>query len=237
MADRDYIDGLAALIAERAARRAEPGAFLVGVTGGVAAGKSTLARRVADTLAAGGAPVEIVATDGFLKPNAVLEPAGLGKKKGFPETYDTAAFHAFLADLASGRRAEIPVYSHVTYDIVPGEARAVDGAGVVIVEGINVLQTPQARERFGLSVYLDADPADAKAWYLARLHGIIAADPTSFFASMEPDQRDALFESAWTHLNLVNLREYIAPTAAFADVVVRKGPDHAIVALEAPTPP
>ncbi|MBL8770862.1 MAG: hypothetical protein JNK30_05725 [Phenylobacterium sp.] len=222
---------LADLVARVSGRAAGQEVFLLGVTGGVAAGKSTLARAIGDGLEAAGHPVQIVATDGFLKPNAQLEAAGLGMKKGFPETYDTGALHAFLEALAAGRAAQIPVYSHVTYDVLPGEARTVDGAGVVIVEGINVLQTPQARSRFGLSLYVDADPAHAKAWYLARLHGIIEADPESFFARLDPVQRDAMFEAAWTHLNLVNLHQHIAPTMAHADVVVRKAADHTLQEL------
>lgn len=222
---------LKALVAARAAAQAPP--FLLGIAGGVAAGKSTLAQALADALRADdpGRPVEIVATDGFLKPNAVLEAAGLNMKKGFPETYDAGALHDFLDRLAEGRAAEIPVYSHVTYDIVPGERRAVEGAGVVIVEGINVLQTPHARARFALSLYIDADPEHAKTWYLNRLHAIIAADPESFFAKLDAVRRDAMFEAAWTHLNLVNLVEHIAPTMAYADVVVRKAADHALVEL------
>lgn len=219
------------LIVRVAGRAADRDVLLVGIAGGVAVGKSTLARAIADGLAAVGTPVQIVATDGFLKPNAQLEAAGLSLKKGFPETYDTGALHAFLGELAAGRPAATPIYSHVTYDIVPGETRTVDGAGVVIVEGINVLQTPEARDRLGLSLYVDADPDHAKAWYLARLHGIIAADPESFFAKLDPAQRDAMFEAAWTHLNLVNLHQHIAPTAAYADVVVRKGVDHALQEL------
>jgi type I pantothenate kinase len=224
-------DLTARLVALAAARAASRTPFLIAITGGVAAGKSTLARALAEGLEAQGHAVQIVATDGFLKPNAALEAAGLGMKKGFPETYDTDALHAFLAALAAGREAATPVYSHVTYDILPGETRAVAGSGVVIVEGINILQTPEARGHFGLSLYVDADPAHAKAWYLARLHGIIAADPTSFFASLPPAERDAMFEAAWTHLNLVNLHEHIAPTKAFADVIVRKGADHALIDL------
>lgn len=226
MADRDITGQLIAHVAERAAGRE---VFLLAITGGVAVGKSTLAREIADGLQAEGLGVQIVATDGFLKPNAALEAAGLGMKKGFPETYDTDALHAFLNALAEGRTAVTPVYSHVTYDILPGETRPVDARGVVIVEGINVLQTPQARSRFGLSLYVDADPAHAKAWYLARLHGIIAADPDSFFAKLDAERRDAMFEAAWTRLNLVNLHDHIAPTMAFSDVVVRKGADHTLV--------
>jgi type I pantothenate kinase len=224
----DLSADLVARVAERAAGR---NVLLVGLTGGVAVGKSTLARTIAEGLEGAGLPVQIVATDGFLKPNAELEAAGLNMKKGFPETYDTNAIHAFLADLAAGRPAASPVYSHVTYDIVPGETRTVDASGVVIVEGINVLQTADARGQLGLSIYVDADPAHAKVWYLERLHRIIADDPQSFFASLDVAQRDALFEAAWTHLNLVNLHEHIAPTRAFADVVVRKAANHALVEL------
>src|SRR5436190_17538443 len=114
----DLVGKLVGLVAERAAGR---DVLLVGIAGGVAVGKSTLARAIADGLA--DTPVQVVATDGFLKPNAALEAAGLGMKKGFPETYDTEALHSFLSDLKAGRRAAMPIYSHVTYDIVPGEAR------------------------------------------------------------------------------------------------------------------
>lgn len=227
---RDLEADLLTLVADRVAARGTP--FLIGITGGVAAGKSTLAGSLADGLRRSGLGVEVVATDGFLKPNAELQAQGLSMKKGFPETYDTAGLHAFLDALAEGRPAATPVYSHVTYDVLPDERRVVDASGVVIVEGINVLQTEPARARLGLSIYVEAAAADAKAWYLARLHGIIAADPESFFAKLDPAQRDAMFEAAWTQLNLVNLIEHIAPTAAYADVVMRKGPDHAVVGLE-----
>ena len=219
---------LIARVAEWAAGRE---VLLVGIAGGVAVGKSTLAQVLADGLAQAGIAVQVVATDGFLRPNAELEASGLNLKKGFPETYDRDALHAFLAELAAGRTAATPVYSHVTYDLVPGETRTVDGEGVVIVEGVNVLQTPEARERFGLSIYVDADPADTKAWYLRRLQQIIADDPESFFANLDPERRDAMFEMGWTHLNLVNLNDHIAPTMAFADVVVRKGADHELAEL------
>jgi type I pantothenate kinase len=206
--------------------------FLLGVTGGVAAGKSTLARFIAYGLAEAlpDVPVQIVATDGFLRPNHELAAAGLGHRKGFPESYDTAAFHAFLDALAAGRSAATPVYSHISYDIVPGETRALAGEGVVIVEGVNVLQTQQAR--FGLSLYVDANPEHAKAWYLARLDEIIANEPQSLIAQIpDLERRRRLIEAAWTGINLVNLRDHIQPTAAHADVVARKGADHALVEL------
>jgi type I pantothenate kinase len=216
-------------VAERAAGR---DVFLIGVTGGVAVGKSTLARALADGLKALGLTARAVATDGFLRPNKDLEAAGLNARKGFPETFDTAAFHGFLEALAQGRAARMPVYSHVSYDISPGETRTVDGKGIVIVEGVNVLQTAEARERFGLTLYVDAEPDHIKAWYLSRLDGIIANEPQSLIARI-PDAayRETLIEAAWTGINLVNLRDHIAPTLAHADVVVRKAADHSLVEL------
>jgi len=232
----DVLQRLVGLVAERAGGALAAGApaFLVGVAGGVAAGKSTLSQAIADGLALAlpGAPAQIVPTDGFLKPNARLTAEGLAYRKGFPESFDTAAFHAFLDALAEGRAAVTPVYSHVAYDIVPGETRTVAGDGVVIVEGVNVLQTCEARARFGLSIYVDAAPEHAKAWYLARLDRIIANEPQSLIAQVaDPAQRAAYIEAAWTAINLVNLTDHIAPTAAFADAVVRKGAGHEFVEL------
>ena len=234
MTAADVGRALIALVAERAAVKAP---FLVGVAGGVAVGKSTLSQVLADGLAQAGHRVQIVATDGFLRPNRELEAAGLNLRKGFPETFDRDALHGFLAELAAGRAATTPVYSHVTYDIVPGETRTVDGEGVVIVEGVNVLQTAEARACLGLALYVDAEPAHVKAWYLARLDTIIANEPDSLIAKIaDPAHRAALIEAAWTHINLVNLHDHIAPTAAFADVVVRKGADHSFVELIATRP-
>lgn len=231
MGDQEILGALAALVSERA-RGSEAGAFLVGMAGGVAVGKSTLARALAERLAAD-LPVQVVPTDGFLRPNAELAAADLVRRKGFPETYDTTGFALFLAELAAGRAAAMPVYSHVTYDIVPGEARTVGGEGVVIVEGINVLQSPEARARFGLTLYVDADPEHMHAWYLRRLEQIVANEPASLIARIkDPAQRLAIVEAAWRDINLVNLTRHIAPTAAHADVVVRKSADHSLVELE-----
>lgn len=230
MAERDVLGALAAMVLERAEARRE-GAFLIGMAGGVAVGKSTLARSLAERLAQDTA-VQVVATDGFLRPNAELAAGDLIRRKGFPETYDVAGFVRFLAELAEGRPAIMPVYSHVIYDIVPGETRTVDGAGVVLVEGINVLQSPEARARFGLKVYVDADPTHMHAWYLRRLEEIVLNEPGSLIAQIrDPAQRLAIVEAAWRDINLVNLTEHIAPTAAYADVVVRKAADHDLVEL------
>jgi type I pantothenate kinase len=237
MAERDLGAELVALVAARAAERArDPGAFLLGVAGGVAAGKSTLAQFIAEGLArtTPDLGVQVVPTDGFLRSNRELEAAGLTGRKGFPESYDAEAFRAFLDALAAGQNAAMPVYSHVTYDIVPEASRTVVGAGVVIVEGINVLQTAEARAAFGLSLYVDAEPAHMHAWYLRRLDEIVAREPHSLIAQIrDPEQRRAIVEAVWRDVNLVNLRDHIAPTAAYADLVVRKAADHAIAELVA----
>ncbi|PZQ58080.1 MAG: hypothetical protein DI570_18610 [Phenylobacterium zucineum] len=227
MSDRDVLAALAGLVSARAVGR---GALLVGVAGGVAVGKSTLARALADRLTG---PVQVVATDGFLRPNAELAQAELIRRKGFPESYDVAAFHAFLRELSAGRAAAMPVYSHVSYDIVPGETRPVEAVGVVIVEGINVLQTAEARAVFGLTIYVDADPEDMHAWYLRRIDEMVANEPGSLLAQIpDPAYRLAIVEAAWRDINLVNLTDHIAPTAQYADVVVRKAADHALVGME-----
>jgi len=234
MATQDLGRELTTLVAERAAAARRPGAFLVGIAGGVAVGKSTLARALADRLAEATPPfpVQVVATDGFLRSNAELAASGLAGRKGFPESYDATAFDAFLATLAAGRPAEMPVYSHISYDIVPNEMRAVEGVGVVIVEGINVLQTAAARVRMDLTVYVDASPEDMHAWYLRRLDEIVANEPQSLIAQIkDPEQRRAIVEAVWRDVNLVNLRDHIAPTQAYAAVVVRKAGDHSIAAL------
>jgi type I pantothenate kinase len=227
----DLLQELADLVDARARARGDrPGACLVGLAGGVAAGKSTLARQLAAALPA---RVEVVATDGFLKSNAELEAAGLSARKGFPESYDWPVLHGFLADLAEGRPAASPVYSHVTYDIAPEETLVVPPADIVIVEGINTLQTPEARARYDLSVYLDADPDHVRAWFEARLESIAASEPDSFIARVgDAERRRLVIDHAWREINLVNLRDHIAPTAAFADVVARKGPDHGLLAVE-----
>jgi len=236
MTTLDHAGTLAALVVERAAaaRAERPGVFLVGIAGGVAVGKSTLARLMADRLGetTPPIPVQVVPTDGFLRPNVELAALGLVGRKGFPESYDLEAFHTFLATLAAGQAAAMPVYSHVSYDIVPGETREVECAGVVIVEGINVLQTAEARARLDLMVYVDADPEDMRTWYLRRLDEIVANEPQSLIAQIpDPEQRRAIVDAVWRDVNLVNLRDHIAPTAAYADVVVRKVADHSIAEL------
>ena len=208
-------------------------ARLVAITGGVAAGKSTFAAALADAL-----PVSasVVASDGFLLANAQLDARGLSRRKGFPESYDAPALASFLDAVRAGEAtASAPVYSHRTYDIVPGERQSTAGAGIVIVEGLH-LASPQlgVRDHFDLVVHLDADDRDLQRWYLERFRTLRAAaadDPTSFlypYVSIGPDALDAMALDVWRAVNLVVLHEHARPSAAFADIVLHLGGDHEV---------
>ena len=206
---------------------------VVGVAGGVAAGKTTLAGALRDAYP--DRTVDVVATDGFLLPNAELGPRGLLARKGFPESYDVAALRAFLtAARAGGLPQRIPCYSHVVYDI-DGD-RVVPAVEVLVVEGVNVLSA--AADLLDLGVYLDAAEADLQTWFRDRFLELTAAaadDPHSFyrmFAGLDDAAVAGVADDVWRTVNLPNLRDHIAPSAARAGVVVHKGPDHAVRAVE-----
>lgn len=209
--------------------------FVVGVTGAVAAGKSTLAAAlVAEIGAWPETPrVEVVSTDGFLRPNAELDAAGLTRRKGFPETYDTPAMTAALNAIRRGA-ATFPVYSHLTYDLDPSLARRIDPPDVLIVEGLGF----SAATPLDVLVYLDAEEADVEAWYVRRFLKFWEAgrtDAASFyarFAGLDVAGATKLAGVVWASINLPNLHEHIAPLREISDVVVRKGPDHKIVGIE-----
>lgn len=213
-------------------RRAD-GALIVGLTGSVAVGKSTLAGALADALAqTHGARAEIASTDGFLFPNAVLAARDLLMRKGFPETYDAAQMAAALTAVRTGA-AHFPVYSHALYDIDPASTRTIAAPDVLIVEGLG-LPPAGARAALDVFVYLDADEADLERWFLARFHRLRDAartDASSFYArflAMTDAEADAFARQVWADINLPNLRTHIAPTRDAADVVLRKGPDHTL---------
>jgi type I pantothenate kinase len=207
---------------------------LVGIAGAVGVGKSTMAEGLRERLTGSGVATEIVATDAFLLPNDELERAQLTMRKGFPETFDTDALDAFLR---AARRADaelrVPIYSHATYDRVPGGERALEAAEVIVVEGVNALQPP-AVGHLDLAVYIDADEADVQTWFVDRFLELCAAaadDETSFyrgFASMSVDQQRGVAEWTWREINLVNLRDHIAPSKANATVVLSKRHDHTV---------
>jgi type I pantothenate kinase len=221
--------------------------YIIGVAGSVAVGKSTTAR-VLQALLTRWSPrpkVDLITTDGFLYPNAVLEREGLMQKKGFPESYDLPRLLSFLSDIKAGRRrVQAPVYSHLTYDIVPKASVTVDRPDILIVEGVNVLQTgklprhgkavPVVSDFFDFSVYIDADEPVLREWYVRRflaLRDTAFLDPRSYFhryAPLSDDEATATALAIWERTNLANLEENILPTRPRATLILKKGPDHVV---------
>jgi type I pantothenate kinase len=221
--------------------------FVIGVAGSVAVGKSTSARVLQALLARWPhvPKVDIVTTDGFLYPNAVLAREGLMEKKGFPESYDLPALLRFLTDVKAGRRpARAPIYSHLIYDVIPNQWVEVDRPDILIVEGLNVLQTgrlpkdgkaiPFVSDFFDFSVYLDADEAVLKDWYVDRfltLRGTAFRDPKSYFhryAKLSDTEAVETASGIWERINLVNLHENILPTRQRSDLILKKCSNHTI---------
>ena len=221
--------------------------YVIGVAGSVAVGKSTTARVLQALLARwpNVPKVDLVTTDGFLYPNAVLEREGLMEKKGFPESYDLPALLRFLTDVKAGRRpVRAPVYSHLTYDVTPNQWVEVDRPDILIVEGLNVLQTgrlpkegtaiPFVSDFFDFSVYLDADEHVLKSWYVDRfltLRETAFRDPKSYFhrySSLSDAEAIATASSIWERINLANLHENIIPTRQRADLILKKSESHLV---------
>ena len=221
--------------------------FVIGLAGSVAAGKSTTARVLQALLARWPSHprVELVPTDGFLFPNAVLKTRGLMARKGFPESYDLSRLLNFLAEVKSGKaRVEAPVYSHLVYDVLSDQTLVVDQPDIVIVEGLNVLQpatlpkggeaVPFVSDFFDFSIYIDAGEDLVETWYVERflrLRQTAFRDPASYFhryAKLSEEEARETGLSIWRSINLVNLKENILPTRQRADLILRKGADHAV---------
>ena len=205
--------------------------YIIGVAGSVAVGKSTTARVLQSLLArwTNTPRVDLITTDGFLFPNVVLERENLMEKKGFPESYDLPALLRFLSDVKAGRRpVRAPLYSHLVYDVMPNRWVEIDRPDILIVEGLNVLQTgrlprdgeaiPFVSDFFDFSVYLDADEEVLLRWYVDRfltLRGTAFRDPKSYFhrySKLSDDEAVKTATSIWQRINLVNLHENILPT-------------------------
>jgi len=221
--------------------------YVIGIGGSVAVGKSTTARVLQALLARwpNTPQVDLVTTDGFLYPNAVLEREGLMDRKGFPESYDLPALLRFLNDVKAGRRpTRAPIYSHLVYDVMPNHWVEVDRPDILIIEGLNVLQAgrlpedgeaiPFVSDFFDFSIYLDADDAVLERWYVSRfltLRGTAFSDPKSYFhrySKLTDAEAVAVATGIWTKINLVNLHQNILPTRQRADLILKKGESHGV---------
>jgi len=221
--------------------------YIIGIGGSVAVGKSTTARVLQALLARwpNVPKVDLITTDGFLYPNAILERENLMDRKGFPESYDLPALLRFLTDVKAGRRpTRAPIYSHLVYDVVPNHWVEIDRPEILIVEGLNVLQAgrlpkdgeaiPFVSDFFDFSVYLDADEGVLRSWYVSRflaLRGTSFSDPKSYFHRYSKLTDAQAIETAtdiWTRINLVNLRDNITPTRRRADLILEKSESHRV---------
>lgn len=221
--------------------------YIIGVAGSVAVGKSTTARVLQALLARwpNTPKVDLVTTDGFLLPNAVLEREGLMEKKGFPESYDVALLLRFLTDIKAGRRpVRAPLYSHFFYDVMPDQHVEVDRPDILIVEGLNVLQTtrppkdgtaiPFVSDFFDFSVYIDGEEEVIERWYVERFMRLRATafrDPNSYFhrySQLTDEEAQATALSIWRRINRPNLLDNILPTRQRADLILRKAGDHEV---------
>ena len=219
--------------------------FVIGIAGSVAVGKSTTARILAELLARwpSSPKVDLVTTDGFLYPNAILKRENMMERKGFPESYDTGALLRFLSAIKAGQpNVKAPTYSHLTYDVLPNEHRMVDRPDILIFEGINVLQSrslpadgkivPMVSDFFDFSIYIHAEEGLIHNWYVERfmrLRDTAFRDPHSYFhryATISEEEALGIAEGLWQNTNLKNLHQNILPTRPRADLILQKGENH-----------
>jgi type I pantothenate kinase len=217
-----------------------PVPFIIGVAGSVAVGKSTTARLLQALLARWDhhPRVDLVTTDGFLYPNAELTRRNLMHRKGFPESYDRRALMRFVTSIKSGSEyACAPVYSHLHYDRVPGAKHVIRHPDILILEGLNVLQTGptlMVSDLFDFSLYVDARIEDIEQWYVSRflaMRSTAFANPASHFhhyARLTDQQAVVAARDIWRSINRPNLVENILPTRPRATLVLRKDADHSI---------
>ncbi|MEC7958650.1 MAG: type I pantothenate kinase [Pseudomonadota bacterium] len=218
--------------------------FIIGVAGSVASGKSTFSRILELLLKKSlkGFNIKLLTTDGFLYPNSVLKENNLMEKKGFPESYDIDSFYKFLSSVKAGvSKTYAPIYSHNLYDIIPDEKLEIIDPDVVIIEGINVLQSAKSKDKktilevqdfLNFSIYLDADERYLRQWYIDRFLSLRLAalnnkeDFFNRFSSIDIDQAKEIANSIWEKINLINLNENILPTKYKANLILKKNINH-----------
>ena len=218
--------------------------FIIGVAGSVASGKSTFSRILELLLKKSlkGFNIKLLTTDGFLYPNSVLKENNLMEKKGFPESYDIDSFYKFLSSVKAGvSKTYAPIYSHNLYDIIPDEKLEIIDPDVVIIEGINVLQSAKSKDKktilevqdfLNFSIYLDADERNLRQWYIDRFLSLRLAalnnkeDFFNRFSSIDIDQAKEIANSIWEKINLINLNENILPTKYKANLILKKNINH-----------
>lgn len=221
--------------------------FIIGIAGSVSVGKSTTARVLQALLSRWKehTSVSLVTTDGFLYPNKILEEKGILLKKGFPQSYDTKRLLNFVMDIKSGKpEVQAPKYSHLIYDIVPNTYEVLHQPDILILEGLNVLQSsidyPESKARLfvsdfvDFSIYVDADEAQIEKWYISRfmkLRDGAFTDPKSYFRNFtQLSEKEAIMTSRtiWREINRKNLRKNILPTRERASLILHKGEDHKV---------
>ena len=218
--------------------------YIISIAGSVAVGKSTSARILQSLLShwPKQRKVDLITTDGFLHPLAYLQEHNLLHKKGFPISYNTPQLIRFLADIKSGKpNVSAPIYSHLTYDIIPDQFNVIDQPDILILEGLNVLQPNrnQANELFvsdfvDFSIYVDAEEDLLKEWYIHRFlkfRQSAFSHPNSYFkhyANLSEQEAVTTAGKIWDEINGLNLKENILPTRERADLILKKGANHEV---------
>lgn len=221
--------------------------FIISIAGSVSVGKSTTARVLQALLSrwAEHTKVALVTTDGFLYPNAVLEKKGIMSKKGFPESYDIKQLLKFVTDIKSGEdQIQVPIYSHLIYDIVPSQYDVIDKPDILILEGLNVLQSGMdyksdkprvfVSDFVDFSIYVDAEETLLEKWYVSRFEKFrkgAFADPKSYFhnySQLSDEEARKTASKIWKEINLKNLRKNIQPTKGRASLILHKGENHEV---------